>query len=89
MNKISKLKTVIRISLFSLLMILMTGVDSLSAENGKSKQVSEKKSEIPKPIVDETPINPTNVKKGSIQKSDSKDSSDTSTSKQKSKKKKK
>lgn len=89
MKKLSKFKTVLRISLFSLLMILITGVDSFSEKNGKSKTVTEKKNDIPKPIVDETPINPRNVSKGNKDSSNSEDSTDTSKNQQKSKKKKK
>ncbi len=97
MKKLLKFKTVIRIFFLSLLMILITGVDSFSDENGKSKdktakvtkKVSEKKNDLPKPLIDETPINPRNVSKGNKDESNSVDSSDTSNNKQKTKNKKK
>lgn len=72
----------------------MTGVNSFSGENQKSnksnnKKVSEEKNDSPRPLVDETPINPKSVSKGNKDNSDTVDSSDTSSNQKKTKKKKK
>lgn len=95
MRKLIKIKTVLKVSLLSLSMILITGIDSFSNENGKSnkttkvtKKVSKNKNDIPKPLIDETPINPRNISTKKGNDSNSVDSSDTSSKQQKRGKKK-
>lgn len=91
MRKLIKIKTVLKVSLLSLSMILITGIDSFSNENGKSKittKVTKNKNDIPKPLIDETPINPRNISTKKGNDSNSVDSSDTSSKQHKRGKKK-
>lgn len=91
MRKLIKIKTVLKVSLLSLSMILITGIDSFSNENGESNKttkVTKNKNDIPKPLIDETPINPRNISTKKGNDSNSVDSSDTSSKQQKRGKKK-